>query len=159
MKQHCIALLVALSVLSLPAAAQVLVETESFTDKGGWVSDHQAFEQIGSAYLLAHGLGTPVEDASTTVTFDRPGKYHVYVSTYNWTSPWYEGEGPGALRRIPQADLDELQAIFDETGGTERMEAVERASREKAAELGMDFDEYTKYTYEHCSPGHFNNEE
>ena len=71
----------------------------------------------------------------------------------------YGGEGPGALRRIPQADLDELQAIFDETGGTERMEAVERASREKAAELGMDFDEYTKYTYEHCSPGHFNNEE
>ena len=71
----------------------------------------------------------------------------------------YGGEGQGALRRIPQKDLDELQAIFDETGGTERMEAVERASREKAAELGMDFDEYTKYTYEHCSVGHFNNEE
>ena len=70
----------------------------------------------------------------------------------------YGGEGPGALRRIPQKDLDELQAIFDETGGTERMEAVERASREKAAELGMDFDEYTKYTYEHCSVGHFNDE-
>lgn len=71
----------------------------------------------------------------------------------------YEGKGPGALRRIPQEDLDELQAIFDETGGTERMEAVERASRDKAAELGMDFDEYTKYTFEHCSVGHFNNEE
>ncbi|SKC37725.1 heterodisulfide reductase subunit C [Bacteroidales bacterium WCE2004] len=71
----------------------------------------------------------------------------------------YEGKGPGVLRRIPQADLDELQAIFDETGGTERMEAVERASRDKAAELGMDFDEYTKYTFEHCSVGHFNNEE
>ena len=55
-------------------------------------------------------------------------------------------------------DLDELQAIFDETGGTERIEAVERASRAKAEELGMDFDEYTKYTYEHCSAGHFNNE-
>ena len=71
----------------------------------------------------------------------------------------YEGKGPGVLRRIPQADLDELQAIFDETGGTERMEAVERASRDKASELGMDFDEYTKYTYEHCSVGHCNNEE
>ena len=71
----------------------------------------------------------------------------------------YQGEGPGALRRIPQADLDELKAIYDETGGTERIEAVERASRDKAAELGMDFDEYTKYTYEHCSVGHFNNEE
>ena len=71
----------------------------------------------------------------------------------------YQGKGPGALRRIPQEDLDELQAIFDETGGTERMEAVERASRDKAAELGMDFETYTKYTYEHCSVGHFNNEE
>ena len=71
----------------------------------------------------------------------------------------YEGKGPGVLRRIPQADLDELQAIFDETGGTERMEAVERASRDKAAELGIDFETYTKYTYEHCSVGHFNYEE
>ena len=71
----------------------------------------------------------------------------------------YEGKGPGVLRHIPQEDLDELQAIFDETGGTERMEAVERASRDKAAELGMDFEEYTKYTFEHCSTGHFNNEE
>ena len=70
----------------------------------------------------------------------------------------YQGKGPGALRRIPQEDLDELQAIFDVTGGSERIAAVEDASRRKAAEMGMDFDEYTKYTFEHCSPGHFNNE-
>ena len=69
-----------------------------------------------------------------------------------------DGEGPGALRRIPQADLDELQAIYDETGGTERVQAVERFSRRKAEEMGMDFDEYTKYAYEHCSVGHFNDE-
>ena len=69
-----------------------------------------------------------------------------------------DGEGPGALRRIPQADLDELQAIYDETGGTERVQAVERFSRRKAEEMGMDFDEYTKYAYEHCSAGHFNDE-
>ena len=70
----------------------------------------------------------------------------------------YGGKGPGALRRIPQEDLDELRAIFDQTGATERIASVERASRQKAAELGMDFDEYTAYTYRHCSPGHFNNE-
>ena len=70
----------------------------------------------------------------------------------------YEGKGPGALRRIPQEDLDELQAIFDVTGGTERIQAVEAASRVKAGEMGMSFEEYTKYTFEHCSPGHFNNE-
>ena len=70
----------------------------------------------------------------------------------------YQGEGPGALRRIPQKDLDELQAIFDVTGATERIRTVEAASRAKAEEMGMDFDEYTRYTFEYCSPGHFNNE-
>ena len=70
----------------------------------------------------------------------------------------YQGKGPGVLRRIPQEDLDELQAIFDVTGGTERITSVEKASRAKAEELGMDFEEYTKYAFEHCSAGHFNNE-
>ena len=69
----------------------------------------------------------------------------------------YQGKGPGVLRRIPQADLDELKAIYDETGGTQRIELVERYSRAKAAEMGMTLDEYTAYTFNHCSPGHFNN--
>ncbi|MBR5177129.1 MAG: FAD-dependent oxidoreductase [Bacteroidales bacterium] len=75
-----------------------LVETESFDNKGGWLSDHQAFGKIHSSYLLAHGKGTPVEDATTTLSVRSPGRYHVYASTYNWTAPWYEGEGPGAFR-------------------------------------------------------------
>ncbi|MBQ2728571.1 MAG: pyridine nucleotide-disulfide oxidoreductase, partial [Alistipes sp.] len=78
--------------------SQVLVEAESFTDKGGWVSDHQAFEQIQSSYLMAHGLGRPVKDAVTSVSFSEGGKYHLYVSTYNWTAPWYKGKGPGAFQ-------------------------------------------------------------
>ena len=65
-------------------------------------------------------------------------------------------EGPGALRQIPQEDLDELKAIYDETGGTERIESVEKRSLEKAAEMGMTPDEYLKYTFNHCSSGHFN---
>lgn len=82
------------------ASAQVLVEAESFEKRGGWVSDHQAFEKIQSAYLMAHGLGHPVEDAVTTTKFDRSGKYHLYVSTYNWTAPWYDGKGPGAFKVV-----------------------------------------------------------
>jgi heterodisulfide reductase subunit C len=70
----------------------------------------------------------------------------------------YQGKGPGVLRHIPQEDLDELQAIFDVTGGSERIASVEKASRDKAEEMGMGFEEYTKYTFEHCSAGHFNNE-
>ena len=93
---------ITLIILSLLAASctggSFLVETESFTDKGGWVSDFQAFEKIHSCYLLAHGNGTPVEDATTTVSVPSPGTYHVYASTYNWTSPWYDGEGPGAFQ-------------------------------------------------------------
>ena len=70
----------------------------------------------------------------------------------------YQGKGPGALRRIPQEDLDELQAIFDVTGGTERIELVEKYSLAKAEEMGLTPDEYIKYIFTHCSPGHFNNE-
>ena len=71
----------------------------------------------------------------------------------------YMKSGKGALRKISQEDLDELQAIYDVTGGTERINLVEECSRKKAEEMGMTMDEYTKYTFEHCSPGHFNNEE
>lgn len=76
-------------------AADLLVEAESFSNKGGWVVDQQFMELMGSPYLLAHGMGVPVEDASTEVTFPKRGEYYVYVRTYNWTAPWRQGEGPG----------------------------------------------------------------
>ena len=78
---------------------------------------------------------------------------------YNRMGAAYGRQGEGALRIIPQEDLDELKAIFDETGGTERIELVEKYSEKKAAEMGMTMEEYRKYTFEHCSRGHFNNEE
>ena len=71
----------------------------------------------------------------------------------------YQGDGAGALRRIPQEDLDELKAIYDVTGGTERLETVERFSKAKAEEMGMTMEEYLAYTFTHCSPGHFNDED
>ena len=70
----------------------------------------------------------------------------------------YRGNGPGALRKIPQEDLDELKAIYDVTGGTERLELVEKYSHAKAEEMGMTDEEYLKYTFEYCSDKHFNNE-
>ena len=70
----------------------------------------------------------------------------------------YGRDGEGALRKIPQEDLDELKAIYDETGGTERIELVEQYSLARAEEMGMTPDEYVKYVFNHCSPGHFNNE-
>lgn len=81
-------------------AAEVLVETESFTQKGGWAVDQQFMDLMGSPYLIAHGMGVPVADASTMIEVPEKGVYTVYVRTYNWTSPWYDGEGPGRFQLL-----------------------------------------------------------
>ena len=70
----------------------------------------------------------------------------------------YKGEGPGALRNIPKESLDEIRRIFDVTGATERIEKIEKFSKAKADEMGMDMEEYFRHTFEHISEGHFNNE-
>ncbi|MEN8201040.1 MAG: FAD-dependent oxidoreductase [Bacteroidota bacterium] len=64
------------------------LETESFREKGGWVIDQQSMDVMGSPYLMAHGMGTPVADAFTTLTFPETGTYRVFVRTRNWTAPW-----------------------------------------------------------------------
>lgn len=86
--------------LCVCAGAQgIFVEAESFSDKGGWSLDQQFMDLMGSPYLIAHGYGKPVPDASTEIEVKSPGTYHVYARTYNWVSPWTtEKEGPGAFR-------------------------------------------------------------
>lgn len=81
-------------VLSLQARG-VFIEAQNFDHIGGWVVDQQFMDLMGSSYLMAHGMGVPVEDAVTEVTFPSTGEYRVFVRTFNWTSPWYQGEGPG----------------------------------------------------------------
>lgn len=55
----------------LITASNLLIEAESFDQKGGWVVDQQFMDLMGSPYLMAHGMGIPVEDASTTISFPR----------------------------------------------------------------------------------------
>jgi hypothetical protein len=62
----------------------ILVEAEAFADKGGWSVDQQFVEQMGSPYLLAHGLGQPVKNASTSLAIAQAGSYRVWVRTKNW---------------------------------------------------------------------------
>lgn len=80
------------------SAANIWLETENFSEKGGWVVDQQFMDLMGSPYLMAHGMGQPVPDASTTVDIPHKGKWHVYVRTFNWTSPWTSQDGPGAFK-------------------------------------------------------------
>lgn len=95
MKQIFLILFSSLFIIGKVSGSELLIEAESFTHKGGWVVDQQFMDLMGSPYLLAHGMGEPVEDAYTEVAFPETGTYYVYVRTYNWTSPWREGEGPG----------------------------------------------------------------
>ncbi len=101
-------------------AADFLVEAESFADKGGWQIDQQFMDQMGSPYLIAHGLGQPVADAMTEVDFPQTGRYYVYARTYNWTSPWQSGvhdspqTGPGAFQII--VGKKTLQTVVGVTG-------------------------------------------
>ena len=77
---------------------ELFVEAESFAVKGGWQLDQQFMDVMGSPYLIAHGAGVPVEDACSQVRLPGKGEWHVYVRTYNWVSPWYDGEGPGKFK-------------------------------------------------------------
>lgn len=79
---------------SLAEAQVVLVEAESFENTGGWVIDQQFMDQMGSPFLLAHGLGVPVKDAETTVKFPATGEYQVWVRTRDWAPD----NGPGRFK-------------------------------------------------------------
>lgn len=92
-----LAVLFLLAFMSCHVVAQkgVLVEAESFENKGGWVLDQQFIDQMGSPFLLAHGLGKPVADAKTNIAIPRSGEWYVYVRTWNWCSPWTKEQQPG----------------------------------------------------------------
>lgn len=73
---------------SCGGSPEICVETEFFDNIGGWTIDRQFYDQLGSAYLIAHGTGIPVADASTTIDIKKAGKYNVWARTFNWTAPF-----------------------------------------------------------------------
>lgn len=78
----------------------LLIEAESFASKGGWVVDQQFMDQMGSPFLMAHGMGIPVKDASKLVKFPKAGKYRLFVRTRNWASRWTDKDAPGKFQVI-----------------------------------------------------------
>ncbi|KAL7905113.1 FAD dependent oxidoreductase domain-containing protein [Trichoderma velutinum] len=70
---------------------EFLVEAESFDEFGGWVLDSQFELEMGSPYLLAHGNGTPVADATTTVKVPESGNYNIWVRAKDWVPDHHPG--------------------------------------------------------------------
>lgn len=69
----------------------ILLQTVNFKNKGGWTVDQQFVDQMGSAFLLAHGMGVPVADAVGMLRAERVERVRVWVRTRDWVSP----QGPG----------------------------------------------------------------
>ncbi len=91
-------LLVFIANLMYAQTSSVLVEAESFDNLGGWVVDQQFIPSMGSPYLLAHGMGEPVENAKTTVEFPESGRYWFWVRTKDWVPD--RPETPGTFKII-----------------------------------------------------------
>ena len=95
--------LMALGTAWMVSAETILLECERFKDLGGWSIDSQFIDEMGSSYLLAHGLGKPVADATTTFEVKEAGRYNVYVRTKNWVYKWLpqgrgRADGAGAFK-------------------------------------------------------------
>ncbi|MGC6425598.1 MAG: FAD-dependent oxidoreductase [Akkermansiaceae bacterium] len=80
------------------AADSVFLEAEAFENRGGWSTDSQFILTMGSAYLIAHGLGTPVDDATHRATFPSTGTYHLHVRTKDWVAQWDAPGTPGEFK-------------------------------------------------------------
>ena len=70
----------------------ILVEAEAFDNYGGWIMDSQFELVMGSPYLLAHGNGVPVADATTTLQIAESGQYNVWVRAKDWVPEYHPGQ-------------------------------------------------------------------
>lgn len=84
----CLAILSAVPAgleAATPDPADVIwLEVEQFAECGGWANDPQFVSQMGSPYLLANGVGKPVEDAVTRAAIPQAGEYRLWVRCKDW---------------------------------------------------------------------------
>lgn len=92
---------------------QYFIEAESFKNLGGWAIDQQSMDQMGSPYIMAHGLGVPVADAETEIDVSA-GRYAVWAHTRDWTAVW--GKGTPAGRFDVRVDGEPLPTVLGTNG-------------------------------------------
>jgi heterodisulfide reductase subunit C len=119
-------------------------------DLGFFVESEKGRQQLAlkrtvGQWILDHGYCLYLDGVGTDLHPEQ-GPVWDWIQE-NWTALFkklganYKGEGPGILRKIPEDAMDEIHKIFDVTGGTARFEKIEVASRKKANELNLTFDE------------------
>jgi len=107
---HTIALLIA-TACTAPAAEVVWLEAECFDSVGGWQRDTQHVDTMGSVYLLATGLGRPVDDVVTRAVIPAADTYHLWVRCRDWLP----SHSPGRFRvSVDGRPSDELGRAADD---------------------------------------------
>ncbi|MCQ2184309.1 MAG: FAD-dependent oxidoreductase [Bacteroidales bacterium] len=96
--------------------SSILLLTNFFENKGGWVTDSQFLIQNNTIPIMAHGIGKPVEDASTSFEVSEDGKYYVWVRTRDWTRRWSRKGSAGLFKVL--VDGQALDAVL----GNEKLE-------------------------------------
>ena len=93
---------------------EIFIEAEQLSNKGGWVVDQQSMETIHSSYLMAHGMGIPVEDATGEVEVAESGVYNIWVRTRDWTAVWNVKDSAGKFKLL--VDGRETEQILGTNG-------------------------------------------
>ena len=106
MTSPLITVLTCLSVLFFSAGVDgaeqiVWLEAEQFEKTGGWSNDSQHVDIMGSPYLLATGVGKPIEDAVTTARIPKTGKYRLWVRCRDWLPDHSPGQFQVLVERDP----------------------------------------------------------
>ncbi len=101
----------AFALCSTAAGQVVWLEAEGFESVGGWQRDTQHVDTMGSVYLLATGLGRPVDDAITQADIPAAGTYRLWVRCRDWLP----SHSPGRFRvLVGGRPSDELGRAADD---------------------------------------------
>ena len=125
--------------------SMIFVDARDFKQAGGWKLDRQFITTVGFPYLLAAGIGTPVEKAQIDLAVETAGRYNVWVRTKDWLAEYSPGkfhvEMPGFVGRplgedgreewhwehAGQADLNEgktVLSLIDDSGYYGRVSTI-----------------------------------
>jgi len=92
----------------------LMVAAAGFDQTGGWLLDTQFIDTMGSPYLIAHGLGVPVANATSLVRLPHAGKWRVWVRTMDWVARWKAFGAPGRFQLL--IDRIPLKSTFGDSG-------------------------------------------
>ena len=79
------------SAAAFAAEDAVWIEAEDFSEKGAWAVDTQFTHAMGSAYLIAPGVLSPIGAAETGFRIVRAARYAVWARTRDWVPAHHPG--------------------------------------------------------------------